>query len=66
MLSTTRSLAADYAPLLRDICRSEKARSDGGRRTATANNRGHYLRSLIAASSFGNDYFNEQCEMFQQ
>lgn len=57
-------MATDYSPMLREICRSEKVRFESGRRTA--NNRGHYLRFLIAPSSFGNDYFNEQCEMFQQ
>ncbi|CRL03382.1 CLUMA_CG016145, isoform A [Clunio marinus] len=55
----------DYSPMLRDICRSEKARCENGRRIA-ANNRGHYLRFLITKNSLGNDYFNDQCEMFQQ
>lgn len=50
--------------MLRDICRSERTRFESGRRAA--NNRGHYLRFLIAQNSFGNDYFNEQCELFQQ
>lgn len=63
-LCAKRALCLDYSPTLRDICRSEKARAEVGRRTA--NNRGHYLRFLIAQNSFGNDYFNEQCEIFRQ
>ena len=63
--STSRALALDYSPMLRDICRSEKMRCESGRRTTT-NNRGHYLRFLIAQNSFGNDYFNEQCEIFRR
>lgn len=61
--TANRALMTDYAPILRDMCRSEKTRLDAGRRTSSTN-RGHYLRHLIALNSFGNDYFNEQTEMF--
>lgn len=57
-------MALDYSPMLRDICRSEKSRAENGRRTA--NNRGHYLRFVMAQNSLGNDYLNEQCEIFKQ
>ena len=59
---STRTKAVDYSPLLRHICRSEKARETTSRRTS----RSHYLRFMIANNSFKSDYFNAQCEVFQQ
>lgn len=59
---STRAKAVDYSPLLRHICRSEKAREMTSRRTS----RSHYLRFMIANNSFNSDYFNAQCEVFQQ
>lgn len=59
---STRAKAVDYSPLLRHICRSEKAREMTSRRTS----RSHYLRFMIANNSFNSDYFNAQCEVFLQ
>jgi hypothetical protein len=63
--TTKRVLSTDYSPFLREMCRSEKMRFGNGRK-ASSNNRGHYLRFLIAQNSFGNEYFNENAELFQK
>lgn len=57
-----RANAVDFSPLLRQICRSEKNRETTSRRTS----RNHYLRLMLANNSLTNDYFNAQCETFQQ
>lgn len=57
-----RAKAVDFLPFLRQICRAEKNREKTSRRTS----RHHYLRFMSASNSLTNEYFNAQCETFQQ
>lgn len=61
-LRSSRSLALDYEPSLRSICRSEKIRSTCERRGSRFY---HYLRnSCVNLGSFSMENFDIACEIF--
>lgn len=59
--ASTRAKNVDYSPLLRHICRSEKAR-EISRRTS----RSHYLRHHFPGALDVNEFFSTQCSVLQE